>query len=110
VSVSTTGLAACLLLSLLGCRDTDECARAVARLDRIHATRSLPAMTTKQRDRALAECRRGPKTTYDPVLRCALDADTDAAASICIEQFVHDVVTPGSAGSPQPRAVNPLLD
>jgi len=95
-------LAACIGLVTAGCgRATDSCDRAIERLDRIHA------LTAKQKTDALEECRQGKYAAYDPVLRCALDAETDAAAASCIERFQKAVLKPGAA---EGAGKNPLLD
>jgi hypothetical protein len=103
VSISTNGVA--LLWLLVACRgpQPDACERAFARLDRING-----ALASKLPRSFLEECRHGRFASYDPVLRCAMDSESDATAAVCIDRIVKDVLrpSPGSEGS----GINPLLD
>lgn len=93
------------MLSILACRDRqpDDCERAFARLARIE-----PAVSAKLPSDAVEACRHERYATYDPVLRCAMDTETDDAAAACIEKLVKSVLRP----SPEAvgTGINPLLD
>jgi hypothetical protein len=107
VSTSIKALAACILLATFGCRhrDADKCERALTRLDRISQT--MTKLSAKQRDNTLEACRHGKYAASDPVVRCAMDADSDDAAASCIDKFVRTVVKPGTEGG---SGINPLVD
>lgn len=111
--MSRSGSLALLALALAAagaCRHhvPDACERAAARLQRIEAARPAPSIPPASTGRGLNplmamsaseraslvidECRRGKYASYDPVLRCAMDAPSDDAAAACIDRIVHDVV------------------
>jgi hypothetical protein len=104
------------LLLLVGCDRTrdDECARAFARLARIHA-KHPPALKAAPgvADEALERCRHGRYARFDPVLRCAMDSKTDDEAASCIDEFARAVTKApdGEAKSPPKKDVgfNPLF-
>ena len=98
-----------VLPTAAGCRhhEPDACERAIARLQRIEASRSAPPpihsdgrglnplLAQSPAERAnleLDECRHGTYASYDPVLRCAMDSASDDGAAACIDRFLHDVV------------------
>ena len=56
----------------------------------------------------LEECRAG-KSAYDPVLRCAMDSSTDAAAAACIDRGMKDVLKGSAGDSGAGSGLNPLL-
>jgi hypothetical protein len=107
-------LAAICAMSLSACSSEDgACERALARLARIHAARSLPPLPARAAQLMLEECQRGKLATHDPVLHCAIDSASDEVAASCIDRFTHDVLSPqpGSAGSRHDgQGLNPLLD
>ena len=70
----------------------DDCQRAVARLIRIDAARAANRPRPAAAYDPLAQCRKGGTAALDPVLRCALDGPTDAAAATGIDAFVHQVL------------------
>ena len=95
-----------------GCRG-DACERALDRIERIDAKKSIRPPSAASREQALDACRHEKYAAYDPVLRCAMDSDSDDAAAACIDAFVHAVVKPGApagSGSDVGRGLNPLLD
>ena len=98
-----------LALVLACCRD--DCDRAVARLQRIEATRleaarrslatagvgrglnPLLAQSAAERtDLMTAACHDAKAAAYDPALACALRARSDEAATACIDAMLRDVV------------------
>jgi hypothetical protein len=84
----------------------DDCARAIARIERIHEQNRLPATSEAVRARLVESCRTHPKAKYDPVLRCAMDLPSDEAAAACIDQGMREVLKLGSGGG---SGLNPLL-
>jgi hypothetical protein len=99
------------LLLAAGCsKETDPCQRAIDRIARVNAQRNLPSSTREAEDEMLAACRKGGKSGYDPVLRCAKDSATDEAAAACIDRFLDAVlkIAPKKPGPP-PGGLNPLL-
>jgi hypothetical protein len=95
------------------CRNAehDACEQAVARLARIDAAHASRRPNADHTSDVLDECRHGKYAAYDPVLRCALDADSDDAAAACIDAFVTTVLKPGTTrGSDSPGGLNPLLE
>jgi hypothetical protein len=87
----------------------DACERALARIDRIHARRGWPGLPGAFRDDALALCRTAPRARQDPAVRCAVEVARDEIAAACIDALVARTLRP-SAGSRDPRGLNPLLD
>jgi hypothetical protein len=110
VSISIKSVAvAAGLLAACGCqaRNPDDCERALARIARIDASRSMPRASATHTKDALEQCRHSKYAAYDPVLRCAMDAPSDAAAASCIDRFVNSTLKPGAAGG---GGLNPLLE
>src|SRR5262245_57276051 len=97
MSIERFAILAVLALTM-ACRDRDPCERAIERLARLNASPPKGALDL---------CRHGKYAQYDPVLRCAMDADSDEAAATCIDQFVHSVVKP-DAHNRTGSGLNPL--
>lgn len=102
-------------ISVFTCNQRDrDCEFAIARMDRIEEARGVPKRPAKLDRWMLEKCKHGKYATSDPVVHCALDADSDQAAAACIDRFTHDVLhmsKPNSAGSASgPVGINPLLD
>jgi hypothetical protein len=105
--IRSAALAAAVLTLVSGCRD--DCDRAVARLQRIHARKleasrvslttagsglnPLLAQSPAERTALMtAACHDAKSSAYDPALACALHARSDEAAAACIDAMLHDVV------------------
>ncbi len=65
-------------------------------------------MPRRDRSAALENCRHAPAARLDPVVGCALDNDTDAAARACLDAFTRAVLVPDPS-PPARQGVNPLL-
>ena len=100
-----------LFVVACGGHEPDACERALARIARIEPMRSHPPPAKFTRD-ALEQCRHGKFASYDPVLRCAMDSDSDATAEACIDAFDKRVMGPGPypPAPSGPQGINPLLD
>lgn len=94
----------------------NDCQRAFARIARIDSAKGeAPPMGPKSTKEAIEQCRHGQYAQYDPVLRCAMDTNTDEAASSCIDEFMDAMqkdVPPPSRGAHtgEPKGINPLLE
>ncbi|MEO8843484.1 MAG: hypothetical protein ABI591_03125 [Kofleriaceae bacterium] len=94
-----------LVVVVLGCHSPDECERGLARLVRIDVARGLGSTPARWTGEILERCRKDPH--YDPVLGCAIDANSDLQADACIDAFMKAVVKPAAATDGQ--GYNPLL-
>lgn len=101
---------ALVLAVTFGCdKSTDACVRASARLERINKSKGYPALSKATTEQMIESCRTGKYASYDPVLRCAMDSNTDEAAADCIDRGMKDVLE-GSAGETgEGSGLNPLL-
>ena len=84
----------------------DDCERAIARLERLQPSKA-PA---PNRSAQIEACRTGKISSWDPVLRCAMDSATDEAAAACIKTGIDGVLKGTAAdGDGAGSGVNPLL-
>ena len=103
-------LALVLIVACDKSKSTDDCERAFARLARISKSKAERTPSKAANEQMLEDCRAG-RSAYDPVLRCAMDSSTDAAAAECIDRGIKEVLG-GSAGSSGGggSGINPLLE
>ena len=100
---------AVVLVLVAGCgKPADDCERAIRRLGRLSEAKghSLPDRAAED---MMEVCRTGKYAAYDPVLRCAMDSRSDAAAAECIDRGLKDVLHISNDGSGGGAGLNPLL-
>ena len=103
-----------LVIACSGQRAADVCARVAARIESSWPPGSKERfpMLAESRAASVQQCRaalRDPSSSIarDPVLRCAMDSESDALAAACMDAVVERTLTPASGAAPVGR--NPLL-